>query len=50
MNLDDLTEKLLEEREEREMQLFFPVHRRYDLQTARGKSYQALKNELTGGS
>lgn len=50
MNLDDLTEKLMEERKGKETQLFFSVHHRYDLQTARGKSYQALKNELTGGS
>lgn len=49
MNLDDLTIKLLEEKK-REMPLFFPVWHRYDLLTARGKSYQALKSELTGGS
>ena len=35
MNLDDLTVKLLEEKKEREMQLLFPVHHRYDLQTAK---------------
>ena len=50
MNLDDPIEKLMEERKGKETQLFFPVHHRYDLRTARGKSYQALKNELIGGS